>query len=247
MAGLQDRTLRTAMVAAAIALTLLLLAPPPANADVFAMAGGADARVNVVSMKARKFESVIPQQYDFSCGSAALATLLTFHYDRATSETDAFRAMWEVGDQERIRQLGFSLFEMKSYLESTGLKADGFKLTLGRVQEIGVPGIALINVKGYRHFVVIKGITDKKVVYGDPSRGVISQKREEFEKIWDGVILFIRSDVARGKNNFNKREDWKLAPIGPNDRALDRETLQNITLTQTRSLFSGFSIGVPEQ
>ncbi|MEL7485827.1 MAG: C39 family peptidase [Pseudomonadota bacterium] len=188
----------------------------------------------------------MPQQFDFSCGSAALATLLTYHYGRETSETDAFRSMWEVGDQARIRKLGFSLFEMKSYLEEIGLKADGFKLTMDRVQEIGVPGIALIDVKGYRHFVVIKGVTDRKVIYGDPSRGIVSKDREEFEKVWDGVILFVRSDVVRGKNNFNKRADWRLTPIGPSDRALDRETLQHITLTQTRSFFSGFAIAVPE-
>ena len=86
-----------------------------------------------------KFNNVVRQQYDYSCGSAALATLLTYHYDRPITETDAFRSMWEVGDQERIKQLGFSLFEMKTYLERIGLKADGFRLTLDRVKEIGVP------------------------------------------------------------------------------------------------------------
>lgn len=213
--------------------------------DVFVGTGGITARVNVDSMAERKFETVVRQQFDFSCGSAALATLLTHHYGRDVSETDAFEKMWEVGEQDRIRELGFSLLEMKRYLGESGLQADGFRLTLDRVQEIGVPGIALIDVRGYKHFVVIKGITDRHVLIGDSSAGVHSKSRKQFEKQWDGTILFIRSDVARGKANFNKAVDWRLAPLSPFDRATDTETLQSVLLHQTRPSFSGFSISTP--
>ncbi|MBL4619465.1 MAG: C39 family peptidase [Marinicaulis sp.] len=216
----------------------------PASADgLFIGSGGITANVKVTSMAERKFETVVRQQFDFSCGSAALATLLTFHYDHDVSETSAFQAMWDVGDQDRISELGFSLLEMKQYLEENDMIADGFRLTLDRIQEIGVPGIALIEVKGYKHFVVIKGITDKTVLIGDPSAGVHARTRKEFEKLWDGVVLFIRSDVARGKANFNKAADWRLAPSSPFDRATDQESLQSIALYQTRPLSSGFTLG----
>ncbi|MEO1137785.1 MAG: cysteine peptidase family C39 domain-containing protein, partial [Pseudomonadota bacterium] len=159
-----------------------------------------------------------------------------------TSETDAFKAMWEVGDQDRIRELGFSLLEMKRYLESINLRADGFKLTLDRIQEIGVPGIALIDVRGYKHFVVVKGITDETVLIGDPSAGVISKPRKLFEQRWDGTILFIRSDVVRGRESFNQLADWRLTPTAPHDRARDDESLQSLYINQTRPTFSGFTI-----
>ena len=167
---------------------------------------------------------------------------MTFHYDKPTSEEDAFTKMWAVGDQKRIKQLGFSLMEMKKYLEGAGFKADGFKLTFDRLQEIGVPGIALIDVKGYKHFVVIKGVDDRRVLVGDPSGGVISRSRDEFEGHWDGVILLVRSDVKRGKEAFNMAADWDMAPGGPGHRSTDTETLQSILLNQTRPSFSGFSI-----
>ena len=224
------------------AAAVFLAAAPPAHAgDLLISSGGAAPRIKVASMAERKFATVIRQQYDFSCGSAALATLLTHHYGRPTSETDAFKAMWEVGDQNRIRELGFSLLEMKRYLESLDLKADGFKVSLGRVQEIGVPGIALIDVRGYRHFVVVKGVTDKTVLVGDPSAGVVSMSRRTFEERWDGVILFIRSEVQRGKENFNRVEDWRLRPSSPKDRAFETESLQSHLLNQTRPSFSGFA------
>ena len=219
-------------------------AAPVLAGDIAFAAGGADVNINVQALNERRFGSVIQQQYDFSCGSAAVATLLTYHYGRKTTEEDAFRSMWNVGDQDRIRELGFSMFEMKSYLETLGMIADGFQLTLDRIAEIGVPGIALIDTKGYKHFVVIKGITDKTVLVGDPAKGVLTIKRKKFEKSWDGTILFVRSDVATGKANFNKVADWKYAPSGPfhQARQRDADSPQQFTLSQTRPSFSGFSI-----
>ena len=244
--GRRRAGLRRLLPLAALMVAVALAGAAPAVAgDLFFITGGAAPRLDVASMAERKFSRVIRQHYDYSCGSATLATLLTYHYGRPTSETDAFQAMWAVGDQDRIRQYGFSLMEMKRYLESIDLKADGFKVTLDRIQEIGIPGIALIDVKGYRHFVVIKGVTDKTVLIGDPSVGVVSKPRSLFEKRWDGVILYIRSDVQRGKANFNRVEDWRLTPSAPADRALETESLQSLLLNQTRPSFSGFSPAAP--
>lgn len=239
----RDKRRRRFVIAPLIAMMSAAFAGAGNASDLQITAGGADPRIKVVSMAERKYSTVVRQQYDFSCGSAALATLLTHHYNRPTTETEAFRAMWEVGDKERIRELGFSLLEMKRYLESTGLRADGFSLSLERIEEIGVPGIALIDVRGYKHFVVIKGITKEVVLVGDPSAGVTSVPRHVFEDRWDGTILFIRSQVLVGKENFNRIEDWRLAPTSPHDRAMDNEPLQSLHLHQTRPSFSGASIG----
>lgn len=218
--------------------------------DLVFQSGGGASRIKVQSLLERKYATVVRQQFDFSCGSAAIATLLTHHYGRLTSESDAFQAMWAAGDQARIRKLGFSLLEMKNFLEASGLRADGFNLTLDRVREIGVPGIALIDESGYRHFVVIKGFAHGKVLVGDPARGLRTLSPKKFQQLWDGTILFVRSDLATGKKNFNNARDWKLTPVGPADRALDRESLQAAHLDQVRSSFSGFAIiatGAPVQ
>ncbi len=203
----------------------LAMSAPAQAGDLVMAAGGANVRVDIQSMRERKFATVVHQQFDFSCGSAAVATLLSYHYEMPTTETDAFEAMWAVGNQDRIRELGFSLLEMKRYIETLGLKADGFQLTMERIEEIGVPGIALISTKGYRHFVVVKGMTEKKVLLGDPSKGLLSVSRERFEEEWDGVILFVRSNVQLGKENFNNRRDWALAPTAPHDRAMEASKL----------------------
>ena len=87
--------------------------------------GGFAARV--VSVKEARFTTTVRQQFDFSCGSAAVATLLTHHYGIPVTEREVFAQMFERGDQAKIRKEGFSMLDMKRYLESRGLHADGFK------------------------------------------------------------------------------------------------------------------------
>ncbi|WP_204283799.1 C39 family peptidase, partial [Klebsiella pneumoniae] len=69
------------------------------------------------------FRTVVRQQYDYSCGSAAVATLLRYHYGRPTVESDVFSAMWRSGDQAQIKRAGFSMLDMKRYLDSQGYMA----------------------------------------------------------------------------------------------------------------------------
>ena len=60
------------------------------------------SNVAAASIKEKKFHQVVRQQYDFSCGSAALATLMTYHYEQAIDEQTAFDIMYENGDKEKI-------------------------------------------------------------------------------------------------------------------------------------------------
>ena len=176
-----------------------------------------DYSVPVASMLARKFGGVVHQQYDFSCGSAALATLLVYHYDQPRSEADVFTGMWKEGDQQRIRQVGFSLLDMKRYLAEHQLHADGYRVTLDAIAQRGLPGIALITVKGYRHFVVVKGVIGDRVLIGDPSLGLRTLSRAEFKVIWNQVYFVLNSSPEVGQRNFNGPRQWRVlarAPVG---------------------------------
>jgi predicted double-glycine peptidase len=164
----------------------------------------------------RAFGSTIHQQYDYSCGSAALATLLTHHYNQPVTEAQVFEAMFRQGDQEKIKRAGFSLLDMKRYLEQRGYRADGFEVTLDRLGEARVPAIALIRENGYSHFVVIKGLREDKVLVGDPAVGARTMTRAEFARVWHGGILFVirsHTNVAR----FDVPDHWRFrlpSPLG---------------------------------
>ena len=167
-----------------------------------------DFAVPVASFQARRFNTVVHQQYDFSCGSAALATLLRYHYDDPQTEEAVFQGMWRDGDRAQIRKVGFSLLDMKRYLAARGLRADGYKVTLADIAKRHIPGVALITVKKYRHFVVVKGIARGEVLLGDPSLGLRTLPLAEFEKAWNGVYFVLNSNLDRARSGFNVDVQW---------------------------------------
>ena len=199
-----------------------------ANTDIRVPQGGGSYSMRVVSLKEARFSTTVPQQYDFSCGSAATATLLTYQYGHPVSEQDVFVQMYDNGNQAKIKKEGFSLLDMRRYLGSKGFEADGFELPLEKLEQEGVPAIVLLNDRGYRHFVVVKGLRNGRVLLGDPARGTRAMPRSRFEALWDNRVLFVVHN-RRAQARFNRPEDWRTAPPAPLDMGIQRDGLRNIT------------------
>ena len=168
---------------------------------------GGNYQVNVMSWWEIPFRSVVRQRFDFSCGSAAIATLLTHHYDRPTPEQVAFREMWNTGNREAIRKVGFSMFDMKKYLVSVGLPAEGYRLTVDELAALERPSIVLLDLKGFKHFVVVKGVHGDRILVGDPMLGLNQYSKADFAKVWNGIALAI-SKPGEVKPRYNLANDW---------------------------------------
>lgn len=182
----------------------------------------------VESRSESRWQTVIRQQYDFSCGSAAVATLLSYHYTTPTGEDTVFREMYAAGDQDKIRAEGFSMLDMKRFLDRRGLQTDGFRLDLDKLAALQVPAIVLVNTRGYRHFVVVRGVEPDRVLLADPAAGNVAIARDEFEAIWNGVALAARArlDIARAHFNLARDwDDWPRAPIHAPGRRTDMSML----------------------
>ena len=191
--------------------------------------GGVQYSIPIKNMKEVRRASTMLQQYDFSCGSAALATLLTHHYGYPSNEKAIFEDMYARGDQQKIRKEGFSLLDMKNFLEARGFRADGFQQPLEKLAEAGIPAIVLISEKGYNHFVVVKGVRGERILLGDPASGTRVMSRQRFDEVWMNKLLFVvhnRIEQAR----FNVAADWSAAPLAPLASGVEREGLSNITL-----------------
>ncbi len=202
----------------------------PAQAGMLELAGiGGKYTVPVTSLKEARFKATMRQQYDFSCGSAAVATLLTHQYDYPVSEQAVFEEMFASGDRQKIRKEGFSLLDIKHYLEAHGFKADGFEQPLQKLLDAHLPAIVLISEKGYHHFVVIKGLRDGRILIGDPSNGTRAIARSSFESIWVNKLLFVihnKQELAK----FNDTADWRVAPRAPLAEGINHDGLANVTL-----------------
>jgi len=187
---------------------------------------GGDVRVNVTSFENRRFDSVMRQQYDFSCGSAAVASLLSFHYQDQVTEHDVFIEMLALADEQKVRQQGFSMLDMKRYLEARGYKADGFRMPLSGLKEkVRLPMIVLLDIEGFRHFVLIKGISDDEVLVGDPARGLKVYSHSRFSEYWNGTAFVIRSHLEQGRDGFLGDGHWPQVARAPIQKGLSGPSL----------------------
>ncbi|HJU25978.1 MAG TPA: C39 family peptidase [Rhodanobacteraceae bacterium] len=213
-------------------LVFLPVYAPAGSVQVSNGTAGGNYSVRVTTLKEARFRNTIHQKYDFSCGSAAVATLLTYQYGFPVSEQRAFRAMFTHGNRAKIGKDGFSLLDIKRFLAAYGFEADGFVVPLDTLKQERLPAIVLIDEGGYHHFVVIKGMLDGRVLIGDPAKGTRSMPQTEFEKLWKNRLVFVihnRRDAAR----FNTREDWQAAPMAALASGLDRDGLYNVVMPKS--------------
>jgi predicted double-glycine peptidase len=135
---------------------------------------------------------VVRQAWDLSCGSAALSTLLTYYFNDPTSEAAVIVWLLRRTDPVKIQSRGgFSLLDLKRFAESRGYQADGYAgLSLNDLIELG-PAIVPVHVKGYDHFVVVRGRVGDRIVYSDPAFGNLTREADRFGEIWPSGIGFV--------------------------------------------------------
>ena len=212
-----------------VTLAGMLVASTAAAQPTRLPAVGGDVLIPLTSVRQARLAGTLLQQYDFSCGSAAVATLLTHHYGHPVNEATVFEHMFLHGDQQKIRTEGFSLLDMKRFLKAHGFEADGFEQPLEKLLEAGVPAIVLINENGYQHFVVVKGLRGDRVLIGDPAKGTRALPRQRFIESWSSGLLFVvhnRMEAAR----FNLASDWRAAPQAPLTTGVNQGSLPGTTL-----------------
>ena len=137
---------------------------------------------------------VVKQQFDYSCGAAALATLLTYYFGDATSEQDVLKIlMAELSkDEQRLKAWrGFSLLDLKHTAQAKGYRSAGFKLTIEQLMQLAAPVIVFIQPLGYVHFAVLRGIDRGRVFLADPARGNLRMSIARFLGEWDGIVFVL--------------------------------------------------------
>jgi predicted double-glycine peptidase len=167
---------------------------------------------SVQSLKELRNEGVVRQKWDISCGAAALSTLLTFQFKDNTPETDIVVWMLHRTDPARVKERhGFSLLDMKHFAQARGYTAEGFSdMSIDELASQKSAVITPIRLKGFDHFVVVKGIADGRIFLADPGFGNTTMKVDRFQKLWKNGIVFIvhppdeRMQVAKQINSSAK-------------------------------------------
>ena len=143
----------------------------------------------VLSILEMRQHAAVVQKFDLSCGAAALATILRYQFDDPVSEKEVAQGLIrrkeyiENPDLVRARQ-GFSLLDMKRYVDSRGYRGVGYGGLEFADLVAMAPIIVPISPLGYNHFVVFRGTLGNKVLLADPAFGNRSMQREKFERVW---------------------------------------------------------------
>jgi predicted double-glycine peptidase len=169
----------------------------------------------VESMQESRYRNMVRQHTDYSCGASALATILRYAYHLNVDETQVIQGMMGVADTELVRQRGFSMLDIKHYVESLGMRGRGYRVDEARLRSLRVPGLVLMDIRGFRHFVVLKQVRGDTVELADPMLGNRQLAVADFIKAWPSRAIF----VVIG-NDFDRNTALLQPTSKPSARAL---------------------------
>jgi predicted double-glycine peptidase len=173
----------------------------------------------VRSLLEMRQDHVIVQKWDISCGAAALTTLLNYQHGEHLTEKEVARGLFKREEYLINPQLvqaheGFTLLDLKRYSDQRGYQGVALgKLELKDIIE-RAPIMVALNIHGYNHFVVFRGIKSDRVLLADPAWGNRTMKLHRFEDVWIefpsiGRVGFqlLRKDGAIPTNQLTPREE----------------------------------------
>lgn len=196
--------------------------------------------VSIEPFSELKYKNIVHQAYDYSCGSAALVTILKYHLGLDVTEQQSMEGMMAFGEKDKIiERRGFSLLDMKRYLASLNVQSAGFRAEMADLLTLDQPGIVPIDYAGFKHFVVLRGVRGGLVFLADPAMGNITFSVEEFATLWDRNTLFLAyppkdrapvmklalSDNELGVTDMDRIRDRGL--LRPIDNQVQMERLLN--------------------
>lgn len=186
----------------------------------------ADTRAPVKSLLEMRREHVVVQEWDLSCGAAALATLLRYQHGDMVTERQIAEGL--INREEylarpelvHLRQ-GFSLLDLKRYVAGRGYEGIGYgKLTLADLVDLA-PVLVPVDFNGYNHFVVFRGLQGDRAVLADPAFGNRSVRIEKFQDAWLDSPVFgrvgftvVRKDGREPPNRLGVEPGDAVAPSG---------------------------------
>jgi len=137
---------------------------------------------------------VVKQQKDYSCGAAALATLMIYYFGDKTSEEeilDLLQSRLSESEKKAKMVRGFSLLDLKYAAETKGYRAAGFRLSTLQLTQLDAPVIVFVEPLGYKHFAVFRGMDGGRVFLADPARGNLRMSLDRFLDEWSGVVFVL--------------------------------------------------------
>lgn len=195
----------------------------------------------VRSLLEARHQNVVVQEWDSSCGAAALATVLRFQLGDPVTERSVALGILRRTDPDRVRgRGGFSLLDLKRFAEARGFAADGYAgLTDGQLLRLAP---AIVPIRSYTgdHFIVFRGVVDGQAVIADPAFGNRSLPFSQFARLWKDRLGFVVKPRTRAAANrmFPTRRDLLRVEDDAARAAMDDTQPKPLTDAQLAQAFA---------
>lgn len=143
-----------------------------------------------------RYQGVVPQTGWYTCGPAAVATLLSEFHGIPVTESEILELIFslEIEDEHSAQLDGISALALRQALELRGVPTLGYRLSSDALVDYlrrgGLPVIAHVTLPQH-HFVVVVGVVGRYLVLADPSWGrrIIPIGDLDTKKGYSGVTL----------------------------------------------------------
>lgn len=141
-----------------------------------------------------RFEATTPQQQDFTCGAASLATIIDFYWGGKLTESDALATLKQRYSEDQIKKLGetgLSFDDLIFMANQLGYAAEGAKVPLDQLPKLAGPMIVHLNKGVLQHFVALRRFGDHVYYVSDPVVGELAMSEGEFASQYTGNALAV--------------------------------------------------------
>ncbi|MBN2579608.1 MAG: hypothetical protein JXB10_11510 [Pirellulales bacterium] len=157
-------------------------------------------RKSPCNWKELKQRNIVMQSRDYSCGAAALATILRYFWGDAVSEEQVLEAitlnLTPAEFKDRVKN-GLAISDLRLAAVKMGYASSIGTLSFYDLSKSKVPLVVGIETGGHKHFVVYRGTDCRYVYVADPIRGNIRITVQEFISQWQKKTILAVAKPGR--------------------------------------------------
>ena len=137
---------------------------------------------------------IVMQKSDYSCGAAAMATVLRYYWGDNVTEEQIILTIMEMLTPEEMKDRiknGLTITDLRRAAVKMGYLSTIGTLSFQKLAESKVPLVVGITADGFKHFVVYRGVDCDWVYLADPIRGNIRVSYLDFVCQWQKNAVLV--------------------------------------------------------
>lgn len=198
---LRSAPTRRRFISSSVALCASLAALPARSEEAPAQEGPVRRPKSFLE---RKFDGVVGQTADFTCGAASVATILTFYWNRPTSEVEVLeiiRSRYTAEQWKNREGSGVSFDDLIFAAKKLGYEAAGAEIALEDLPKLAAPVILHLDKGKFQHFSVLRRAASEVYYMADSIVGQTVLTQADLRPQYTGKALAIakrKADLPTG-------------------------------------------------